>query len=266
MKLFILKILLLLGIISPAQVNLGGFMPISVPAGGTGFSSTTANSIIVSGPTATSSLRASSTLWVVGINATSTTASSTFKGLEATTLGVTGTSTLSGLSAGFGTFSSNLVSAGILSIQGTGTSTFSGGVLFNTSGGSVGISSSTPTSPLSLGSFGVGVMRIATTTIGIGNQGTILSQSGTTTVNGTKTFDWVNEAGLKAFANPPVAVISVVFDSNATTILVCTNHTITTTSMVIECQTIADGVTAVVNADATDRTIHFNLTGKPLNP
>lgn len=58
--------------------QLGAFAPVSVPAGGTGFSSTSINSFIVSGPTATSSLRATSSPTVGYITATSTTATSTF--------------------------------------------------------------------------------------------------------------------------------------------------------------------------------------------
>src|SRR5690242_17968778 len=77
---------------------LGGQPAITVPQGGTGQSVFPKYPLV--GDTALR-LAASSTLWVVGINATSTTASSTFQGLTAVNLGLTGATATNTASQGF---------------------------------------------------------------------------------------------------------------------------------------------------------------------
>src|SRR3990167_2715587 len=86
MKEFILSILIAIagffGITEQELPTLGAFAPVSVPAGGTRFSSTSANSFIVSGATRTSALSATSSnpLWIGSFNATSTATSTSLLG------------------------------------------------------------------------------------------------------------------------------------------------------------------------------------------
>ncbi len=133
------------------------------------------------------------------------------------------------------------------------------------SSGFLGIGSSTPNFRLSVDGFAGETMGIATTSVALPNQMNKLMHHfvATTTVNGTKTFNWVQEAGGPTFAFPPIATVQVYFDSDANTQLTCNAQATPTTSTVgLECVlTTGDGVTETTAQDAVNRIVTVTLDG-----
>ena len=130
-----------------------------------------------------------------------------------------------------------------------------------TSSQNIGISSSSPQYKLTIGNFAGASIRLGTTTVPYGGYTQPIEFDATTTVNGSKTFDWVNEAGGPTFTVPPTVTISADYTQDAVTLLQCNPSSRTTTTVIIGCVSIADGVTAVVNTDATNRIINVHLSG-----
>ena len=107
---------------------------------------------------------------------------------------------------------------------------------------------------LGANSYSVGAIESATET------NTNLVQFDTVSITGSGAVDFTDE-GLRDYAAAPVVILSAEYNNDAVTLLQCNAHTITTTGFTIECVTIADGVTAVVAADASARTIHYTTWG-----
>lgn len=130
--------------------------------------------------------------------------------------------------------------------------------------GNVGIGSSTPKYRASLDNDSIGTIRMATTSVGQTFFGTTLVQTGTTTVNGSKTINWT-DYGLRAYTNPPIVQITLEYNNDAATAVWCNPHTITASSMIVECISVTEVAGALTGAsivnDATNRTIHYTLTG-----
>ena len=127
-------------------LSFAAFMPFSVSQGGTGFSSTSANTLLASGENATSTLVATSSPAFDYFTATSTTATSTINGrvdilrnlvvggrISASSYNATSTatSTLQGVSAANLRSDGYLDVSGLMTISGAGTSTITNNLLTN---------------------------------------------------------------------------------------------------------------------------------------
>jgi hypothetical protein len=89
----------------------------------------------------------------------------------------------------------------------------------------------------------------------------MLVQAASTTVTGSATLVFTTE-GLKAYASPPLVLLTPVFNSSGDNMLQCNPHTVTATGMTIECVVAVETLGALgASADSTARQVNYILVG-----